>query len=250
MIANHCAEIKLLSALAVAPLHGTLIAHAAHLHRPPLRSLSCLYLYFYFAHCLVSAMSHRYAPLPNPCASTRTQLDQEQEMAAAFDYSENEDDDRSTSETQPLNPQSSNTHAPRFSLTTPHQFQSSVTSPAPATYDFENDTYDYPPPGSPPPPSSRAFPNSIGNSNGLVPTFESVQAPRSNWFRRAATNILPQRVVARVGLAQQKPSGPVGGGSSNDGVFANVTAKPTAPTRIRDGEYTAPIHHRYLLTGE
>ncbi|EKM80160.1 hypothetical protein AGABI1DRAFT_113368 [Agaricus bisporus var. burnettii JB137-S8] len=181
-------------------------------------------------------MSHRYAPLPNPRSDSRTQLDQEQEMAEAFDYSDNEDDERSTSETQPLNTQSSNIHDRGLSLTRPPQFQSSTTSSTPPTYDFENDTYDYPPPGSPPPPSSTAFPNNIGNSNGLVPTFESVQAPRGNWFKRTAATLLPSSVAARVGMGQQIPSGPVGGGSSNDGVFANVTAKPTAPTRIGDGD--------------
>lgn len=186
-------------------------------------------------------MSHRYAPLPNPRTDSRTQRDQEEEMAAAFDYSEDEDDDQNTSETQPLNSQSSSNNPPDLTTSSPSQpaqLQSAITtSRSPGTYDFENVDYDYPPPGSPPPPSTRALPNSYGNSNGLVPSFDSVQPPRRNWFQRTAASVLPSGVAERLGLGPQRPSGPIGSGTSNDGVFANVTAKPTVPTRIRDGKH-------------
>jgi hypothetical protein len=178
-------------------------------------------------------MPHRYAPLPNPQTDNRTQ---HEEMAAAFDYSEDEDDEENTSETLPLNTQiSSNTTRPS-SITSPPQTspQSAATS-YPRAYDFENVDYDYPPPGSPPSPSSRALPNDIGNSNGLVPSFDTVQPPSRNWFQRTAATVLPPRIAERIGLGAQRPSGPVGGGTWNDGVFANVTAKPTAPTRIQEG---------------
>lgn len=183
-------------------------------------------------------MPHRYAPLPNPRTDSRAQRDQEEEMAAAFDYSEDEDDDHNTSETQPLNTQSSfnTTHNPS-TTSAPHlPLPPPAAAPYSSTYDFENVDYDYPPPGSPPSPSSRALPNEIGNSNGLVPSFdEAVQPPRRNWFQRTAALVLPPRMAESIGLGAQKPSGPVGSGTFNDGVFANVTAKPTAPTRIQEG---------------
>lgn len=163
-------------------------------------------------------------------------------MAAAFDYSEDEDEEQNTSETQPLNTQSSSNHTRNPTLPQPSQPPSSIASHNPATYDFENVDYDYPPPGSPPPPSSRALPNNIGNSNGLVPAFESVQPPRRSWLQRTAATFLPSRVAERVALGPQRPSGPVGGGSSNDGVFANVTAKPSAPTRIQEGGFWTLLH--------
>ncbi|KAF5363649.1 hypothetical protein D9756_000493 [Leucocoprinus leucothites] len=180
-------------------------------------------------------MSHHYAPLPNPRIDNQAQRDQEEEMAAAFDYSEDEDDDHDPSETQPLNSQSSSN--PPHTPSTPPAPRPA--RPQPSTYDFENVDYDYPPPGSPPLPSSRALPNDIGNSNGLIPSFdETVQPPRRNWFQRAAASVLPPRVADKVGLSTQRLSGPVGSGIFNDGVFANVTAKPTAPTRIQEGDNT------------
>jgi len=186
-------------------------------------------------------MPHGYTPLPNPRTNARTQRDQEEEMAAAFDYSETEDDDQDASETQPLNSQSSPNNNPR-DFTAPPLPQSSLPQPAtphsPGTYDFENVDYDCPPPGSPPRPSATALPNDHGNSNGLVPSFDAAQPPRRNWLQRTAAAVLPPNVAERIGLGTQIPSGPVGSGTSNDGVFANVTAKPTAPARIQEGDNT------------
>ena len=150
-------------------------------------------------------MSHRYAPVVN---------DRDAEMHAAFDDSDDDSDDENA-ETQPLNP---STH-----------------SPAPGAYNFESVDYDFPPPGSPPRPSAVALPNDIGNSNGVVPDFSRTHRPdlRSKWYQR----VLPPSVTTRLGLAPQRPTGPIGGGINNDGVFANVTAKPSAPVRVQDGEY-------------
>lgn len=182
-------------------------------------------------------MSHRYVPLPNPRPGSQAQRDQEEEMAAAFDYSDddddNDDDDDSHNalETQPLNPQPT-LNTPRFSENT-GRTQSAT---APSTYDFENVDYDYPPPGSPPMPSSTALPNNIGNSNGLIPSFHPAAPPfHMNWLRRSAAAVLPPRLMHKFRIRYYRPSGPVGSGSSNDGVFANVTAKPTAPMRIQQG---------------
>jgi hypothetical protein len=172
-------------------------------------------------------MSHRYAPLPNPGhGHPPSQHDREAEMEAAFDGSDDEDDN--ATESQPLNPQS-------FSPETPLAAQQNS-----VVYNFENLDYDYPPPGSPPPPSTTALPNSIGNSNGFIPTFTPQtlnRDPHRMWFQRAAAALLPSSVSSSIGLTPRRPTGPVGGGTNNDGVFANVTAKPTAPVRAQDGSF-------------
>lgn len=174
-------------------------------------------------------MSARYAPLPNP----RSDRDAQHEMNAAFaDSDEEEDDIHDASESQPLNPTPSSPPRGHRSMQSTH---------IPGTYDFENVDYDYtqPPPGSPPPPSSTALPNSIGNSNGSIPSFNIATlraGPRRGWFQRSAGAILPTTVAQRLGITQQRrPEGAIGGGTNNDGVFANVTAKPTRPIRIQDG---------------
>jgi len=171
-------------------------------------------------------MPHRYTALPNSTADHETaQRSREDELQAAFDYSDDEDEHNAT-ESHPLNP--TPTSPSIVQPPPPH---------TPGTYNFESVDYDYPPPGSPPPPSDRALPNEFGNSNGLVPNFSATQNPGRHrmWFQRTATSILPNSVLQKIGLAPQRPSGPIGGGTNNDGVFANVTAKPTPPVRIQDG---------------
>lgn len=172
-------------------------------------------------------MSPRYAPLPNP----RSDPDAEHEMEAAFDDSDDEDENR------PLNaPRSAPARAP----------------PPPGTYDFENVDYDYPPPGSPPPPTAAALPYGvhIGNSNGVIPQTavdaDTYRGPRRRGigalFGRTAAAILPSHYVQRFGLDRELvPTGPVGGGMSNDGVFANIPAKPTAPMQVREGQFIQTI---------
>ena len=171
---------------------------------------------------LAPLMVHRYAQLP-ACRPHRqvTQHDREVEMHAAFDYSDDEDDEHATSEAHPLNP------VP----TTPVPVHTPTHTPG--TYNFDTVDYDYPPPGSPPSPSSFALPNNHGNSNGLVPEFDALSGhrPRPMWFQR----LFPSSVLSSVGLAPPRPTGPIGGGTNNDGVFANVTAKPTAQHRVQDG---------------
>ena len=190
-------------------------------------------------HSFLSLMSARYAPLPNP----HTDPDAIDEMEAAFDDSDDEED-----------------HHPRQPITSRNGYHSLPNAEPPAAhdldrdgptaYDFERDDYDYtrPPPGSPPGPSARALPNEFGNSNGLVPSFADVSttdaAPRrgGGWLRRTATSVLPSHYVQRLGLGggpSSSSSGPVGGGTGNDGVFANVTAKPGRQVRIQDGASSA-----------
>lgn len=164
-------------------------------------------------------MSHGYAPLPNPGHGySPAQHDREAEMEAAFDGSDDEDDN--ATESHPLNPQPSS---------------SQVT---PGVYNFETVDYDYPPPGSPPPPSATALPNDFGNTNGFIPTLTPHtinHRPHRLWYKRAAAAVLPSFVSSRIGLTPSRPTGRIGGGTNNDGVFANITAKPTAPVRIQDG---------------
>jgi len=173
-------------------------------------------------------MSARYAPLPNP----HTDPLLNDEMEAAFEDDDDDDPNDQHSESRPLNPTSYASSAPR--------------TPTLGSYDFEN--FDYasiPPPGSPPGPSSLAIPNDIGNSNGRLPSptdVRHVDAPRSSWFRRTAQSILPSSLAHRWNLDYEPTPGIVGGGTNNDGVFANVTAKPSRPVLLRDGRsYSFPF---------
>lgn len=166
-------------------------------------------------------MSNRYTPLSN----NPNIKDVDDELEAAFDYSDDED----ASESHPLNP--SSTSRPHTPVPVPH---------VPGTYDFNTEyEYDYPPPGSPPRPSAIALPNDHGNSNGITSftVDSSVQTQRRGWFGRTAASVLPTHYVQRFGIGQQAvPSGVVGGGNNMDGVFANVTAKPTRAVMVQDGK--------------
>ncbi|KAI5830423.1 hypothetical protein K523DRAFT_302690 [Schizophyllum commune Tattone D] len=180
-------------------------------------------------------MSHRYTPLSNPVD------DASREMDEAFAGSDDEDDglNDDAAETRPLNPSGHSASAAGPPMHSPPPSN----APLPASYDFEN--FDYasmPPPGSPPSPTTRALPNHWGNDNGVVPDFDN-EAPlrpttRGNWLRRKAASVLPTAIVRRFALDYERPTGPIGGGTSNDGVFANVSAKPTAPVRINEGDDT------------
>ncbi|KAJ7123336.1 metal homeostatis protein bsd2 [Mycena filopes] len=156
-------------------------------------------------------MSARYAPLPS-----RSAQDADSELDDAFG-----DDDEQT----PLHPQPLNVF--------PH---------APGAYDFERD-YDQPPPGSPPRPSSLALePNDIGNSNGILPEPVIPPAHRLSFFRRTVGAILPTH-YARLPGSDPAVGGARGGGIENDGVFANIMAKPQRARTMRteDGEiYMVP----------
>lgn len=172
-------------------------------------------------------MPNRYAPVPNPRSEFPVRDEMEHEMKAAFDYSEGEEelDDNNESESRPLNP----VH------TSPSQ-----STAGSGMYDFENLDYDHPPPGSPPRPSSTALPNEHGNTNGLIPSFNSIPrpSPPQNWLQRTAAQALPSSLTDRLGLRRARPAGAIGGGVQNDGVFANVTAKPSMPVRVQEGDET------------
>ena len=157
-------------------------------------------------------------------------------MADAFDLDEDVDDHHSVHESTPL------THNDRPPPSATGHVLPRETTFIPGAYDFERE-YDFPPPGSPPHPSSRALPNDFGNSNGLLPASPIQRPkPRVSFFRRAVGAILPTH-YARVSTTEVQLTRPTGGGIENDGVFANVTAKPQ-PARVihtEDGSiYVAP----------
>lgn len=167
-------------------------------------------------------MSARYTSVPNP----RSAPDAEQELDDAF-LSDNEDDGTTFHESTPL------THNNTQRST---DLTGDATSSIPGTYDFERE-YDYPPPGSPPRPSARALPNDYGNSNGELPISPvRISPPRPSFFRRAVGALLPSHYV-RVPTESQS-SRARGGGIENDGVFANVMAKPqrTRTVQMEDGD--------------
>ncbi|KAH6915324.1 metal homeostatis protein bsd2 [Coprinopsis sp. MPI-PUGE-AT-0042] len=182
-------------------------------------------------------MSNRYVRVANQPDRHSQEIDDE--VQAAFDYREDDDDDNDSSESRPLNP---NARINWQSTSPPPPIQA-PSYHSQGSYNFDSVDYDFPPPGSPPPLSATAFPNEIGNSNGYVPVFDgsSVPPPQQPWYKRA-TNVLPEGVRDRLGLGPSRPAGPVGGGINNDGVFANVVAKPTRPVRVQNGDeaYVVP----------
>lgn len=97
-----------------------------------------------------------------------------------------------------------------------------------------------PPPGSPPRPTAFAIPNNIfGNNNGYVPVSADIPTNigRSGWLRRNLGRLLPGGSSSTTGTL-------VGGGTNNDGVFANITSKPTTSTAGLDRaeEGTSTVH--------
>jgi len=154
-------------------------------------------------------MSVRYSALPNP----QSQPNAERELEDAFDESDGDDDIESTPLTQAHN----------------HAVAAERQDSFAGTYDFERD-YDYPPPGSPPRPSAFALPNDIGNSNGQLPTSPVRHSlPQPSFFRRALGGILPTHYAP----VPTDSAIRVGGGVENDGVFANVMAKPGRARAVR-----------------
>ncbi|KIK95218.1 hypothetical protein PAXRUDRAFT_33101 [Paxillus rubicundulus Ve08.2h10] len=160
-----------------------------------------------------------YAPLP----TQQPNWEADRELDEAFDSDGGEE--QSNSETTPL------AHSiPPVPAAEPSKVASAVSG----AYDFERDyDYDRPPPGSPPRPSAVALPNNFGNSNGLPPSSPVATAiPRPSFFRRAVGAILPTHYTRLPTNGVSHPAA-IGGGTQNDGVFANVTAKPSRPIQVR-----------------
>ncbi|KAI0280839.1 hypothetical protein BGY98DRAFT_962141 [Russula aff. rugulosa BPL654] len=158
-----------------------------------------------------------------------TRLSTVREMDDAFDDDDQDDQEESTPLTR-FHPQSSISTAPLL-------FRGETDASRPNTYDFERE-YDFPPPGSPPSPTTSALPNDYGNSNGYLPTSPVIRSSPQSIFRRTFSAILPQSYYQRVPSER-----PRGGGTDNDGVFANVTAKPAPLVSVQtdNGDiYIAP----------
>ena len=189
---------------------------------------------------LTITMPARYAPLPTQRPSSHS----DDELDAAFDGSDDEldydDDNAPVSELQPLNPSRSGRASPP--LPTRNNLPPIV---IPGTYDFECVDYDVPPPGSP----TRAMVNDYGNSNGHVPSFDTDvdsagrrRGGARSWLSRTAANLLPSHYVHRLGLGGPSSAAHVGGGGMNDGVFANITAKPERRRRLQQTGAWHVIH--------
>jgi Protein of unknown function (DUF2370) len=181
-------------------------------------------------------MSAHYAPIPS-----RSAPDVERELNDAFESLSDQDDNDND------NDNDGNGNEENALLNHRHSFHLSssedTSNVIPGTYDFERE-YDFPPPGSPPGPSSRALPNDYGNSNGLLPTSPvriTQKTAGPSFFRRAVGALLPSHYVRVPTEAQSSRT--VGGGMDNDGVFANVMAKPQRSQVIHteDGDvYVVP----------
>ena len=167
-----------------------------------------------------------YAPLPTQ-QPTR-EADRELDEAFASDEEEEHHDSAAT-------PPSAQPRPP----TETHKDSSTVL----AAYDFERN-FDYvrPPPGSPPRPSAVALPNDIGNSNGLVPSSPvTIPIRRPSFLRRAFGAILPTHYTRLPTTGGISHSRAIGGGMQNDGVFANVTAKPSRCVQMRTDDGTVYV---------
>ena len=186
------------------------------------------------SHYLPATMPARYERLPNPSSSH----DPEGELEAAFELNDDDDDDREEKGGRGRSQALTVNTATTKTTTVPAPLGSAA---RPGGYDFERQDYDFPPPGSPPPPTARALPNDFGNSNGIVPSSPAVsQPPRPSFLRRAMGAFLPSQ-YSRVATSDSS-SGPVGGGTENDGVFANVAAKPQPGRMVQsdDGNFVVP----------
>ena len=174
-------------------------------------------------------MPRGYAALPNPSSHV-----DEDELEAAFEASD--DEEEHANESSPLTHQRNSSEdnvpsadpAPATTGRPAHSRSATIDA-----YDFEADRYDFPPPGSPPR-RDRAFTNDWGNSNGIIPTGPIARPqvnsrPALGWMRR----VLPARLAERITPSQQGRR--VGGGTGNDGVFSNISAKPAPPRQIREG---------------
>ena len=158
-------------------------------------------------------MPRRYVQIPTQ--------QPDDELEAVFDASDDEHDDIVVQ--RPL--LSSTPRPPRGSddderVDQPHQASRTPQRPTiDGRYNFE---YDYPPPpGSPP--RERAEPsNTWGNSNGIIPDFS---APHT--LPRRTTGWLSKTWRAMTGRQRPEPRvARVGGGTQNDGVFGNISARP------------------------
>jgi hypothetical protein len=144
---------------------------------------------------------------------------EDNELEQAFGISDDEDAGRDAHDHTPLLPPTEEQGEPSpLPVQTPRTVHSQRTING--RYNFE---YDFPPPGSPP--LDRAGPNHWGNTNGVVvsdPINYNFHSSQGNWFSRAWRSL-------RGGNGRGiDASTTLGGGTNNDGVFANLSSRPTS----------------------
>lgn len=97
---------------------------------------------------------------------------------------------------------------------------------------LERAEYDIPPPGSPPHSPTRS---AIGNTNGIL----GAEPDRPSGPRRSIFNnifgVLRRNHYEQVSM-ESTPGPAVGGGTANDGVFANMAARPQKNVAIRTSD--------------
>jgi hypothetical protein len=147
----------------------------------------------------------RYAALP-------VQDDEDQELNRAFNVSDDEDENAPDHTPLLARGQRSPGHTG-----TPQTASHRRTTDG--RYNFE---YDFPPPGSPP--REFAGPNHWGNTNGIVVSQPVNYDPNSNrsWISRTWATL-----TGRAGRGTQAVAHSIGGGTRNDGVFFNLSSRPT-----------------------
>ncbi|KAG8823673.1 hypothetical protein FRC17_009257 [Serendipita sp. 399] len=156
----------------------------------------------------------QYAALP-------VQDHEEDQLEQAFAGSDNEDDGNNARDIRPLLTPS--VYGPQTASRTPRTVNR-VTDDG--QYNFE---YEYgPPPGSPP--RDLAVPNHWGNTNGVLVTYPVTYDFNSqdNWFSRTWRSLL--------GGHHRETATKVGGGTENDGVFANISQRPIRGETSQSGE--------------
>lgn len=152
----------------------------------------------------------QYAPIPSSQADAE---DADRQIEEAFDISEEDNDHDNT----PLLAR----HA-EVEGRTPITSRTPNTRPTTSSglYNFE---YDYPPPAGSPP-ADLAVANTWGNTNGIIVTnpVNYNQNHRGNWISRTWTRVTGGRQGVDPDL------GRIGGGTNNDGVFSNLSSRPTS----------------------
>jgi hypothetical protein len=163
-------------------------------------------------------MPRRYVQIPTQ--------QPDDELEAVFEASDDEHDD-AVVQRPLLSPaqRSSRDSDDEERVDQPHQVSRTPQRPTiDGRYNFE---YDYPPPpGSPP--RERAEPsNTWGNSNGVIPDLSNPHT-----LPRRTTGWLSKTWRAVTG--QKRPEQRVvGGGTQNDGVFGNISARPVSASAAR-----------------
>ena len=155
----------------------------------------------------------QYAPVPSSQGDAE---DADRQIEDAFDISDEDHDEGQNHDNTPLLARHADAEA-----RTPHTSRTPITRPT-TSAGLCNFDYDFPPSGSPP--ADLAIPNSWGNTNGVIvsnPVNYNHNA-QGSWVTRVWRRV----VGGRQGV--DPDVGRIGGGTNNDGVFSNLSSRPTA----------------------